>query len=316
MAVLVTGATGFIGRRVVSALLAQGNDVRCLVHTPGAEAVLPTDKVEVHYGSVTDPPALSAAFYDVDAVVHLVAIIREKGGTTFDRINIQGVENVVQAASTSGVKRIVHVSAIGAQDNPQLSYLHSKWQGEQAVIQSEIPYAILRPSLMFGEGDEFINALAGLVKALPVVPIAGSGKNEFQPIAVDDAARCVAAAVERDDVVNRTIEIGGPERLTYNQIVDIIAETLAVRRPKVHVSLSLMRPMVRLMQVLLPRPPVTLHQLAMLPVPNYSEIGTVETVFGFKPKPLDGNIDFVNKVGFRDGLRIVLGFMPHHIRDH
>ena len=316
MAVLVTGAKGFLGRKVVGALLAQGNEVRCLVHTPGAEAVLNTDKVDVHYGSVTDPSSLKAALYDVDAVVHLVAIIREKGGATFRGINVQGVENIVQAASASGVKRIVHVSAIGAQDNPQLPYLHSKWLGEQAVIQSEIPYAILRPSLVFGEGDGFINTLAGLVKALPVVPIAGSGNNEFQPIAVDDAARCVAAAVDRDDLVSRTIEIGGPERLTYSRIVDIIAETLAVRRLKVRVSLSLMSPMVRLMELLLPRPPVTMHQLAMLPVPNYAEIGAVETVFGFKPKPLDGNIDFVNKVRFRDGMRIVLGFMPRHIRDH
>ena len=316
MVVLVTGATGFVGRQVVKTLLARGKEVRCLVHTPGRETVLDQGTVDVHYGSVTDPAALRAAFYDIEAVVHLVAIIREKGSSAFDRINVQGVRNVVTVAATDGVKMFVHVSANGAQENPQLRYLHSKWLGERVVIESGLPYTILRPSIQFGEGDEFINTLAGLIRSFPVIPLAGSGENEFQPIAVEDVAQCVASTVDDDSLVNRIIEIGGPERLTYNQILDVVAQTQGTRRLKLNLPVPLMRTIVRLMEVLLPRPPVTAEQLKMLPISNYAELNTVEETFGFKPRPLQGHIDFVDRVGFRDGLKMALGFMPSHIRDH
>ncbi|MSQ07096.1 MAG: NAD-dependent epimerase/dehydratase family protein, partial [Dehalococcoidia bacterium] len=211
MDVLVTGATGFLGRRVVRELLDRGHRVRALVHTPGREALLPPGSVTVHQGSVSQPESLAAACWGVDAVVHLVAIIRRSKGASFDDVNRQGTANVVAAAKAAGgVQKLVHVSVIGAADNPALPYLQSKWQGEQAVVNSGVPYTILRPSLLFGEGDEFLNTLAGLVRVLPVVPVVGSGRNQFQPIAAEDLAKCVALALERPPLNGQTIEIGGP----------------------------------------------------------------------------------------------------------
>lgn len=315
MVALVTGATGFVGREVVRALCAKGVEVRCLVHTPGRERVL-KDRVDVHYGDVRDPAALRAAFYDVDVVVHLVAIIRERGRLTFQSVNREATENVVEAAVNDGVKQFIHLSAIGARDDPAYPYLYSKWQGEQAVMQSGLPYTIVRPSILFGPGDEFINVLAGLVKVFPIVPVAGSGRNKFQPMAVDELARCVAEAVGRKDLLGKAIEVGGPDHLSYNDILDAVARTCKTRRLKLHVPLPAMRLAVRLMEALLSNPPATTQQLRMLAIPNIAGLETVEETFGFKPRPLPGNIEYVRKISFWDGLRISLGSLPRRIRDH
>ncbi len=316
MLALVTGATGFLGREVVKALCSSGTEVRCLAHTPGRERVLAGQRVDVRYGSVGDPDTLKAAFYNVDVVVHLVAVIRESGAITFDRVNRRGTENVVAAARDDGVKHFVHMSALGAANNHAYPYLYSKWQAEQAVIGSGLPYTILRASLLFGEGDGFVNTLAGLVRAFPVVPIAGPGANRFQPIAVDEVARCVAAAAGREEFMGKVIEIGGPDHLSYNDIVDIVARTYRVRRLKLHVPVPLMGLGVLLMEALLPRPPVTMDQLRMISIPNVAGLDTVEEVFGFKPRALQGNIDYIKAISYWDGLRIALGFMPGRIRDH
>ena len=316
MTVMVTGATGFLGRRVVEALLDRGKDVRCLVRSPGAEAMFDQDRVDVHYGSVTDPASLRAAFYDLEEVIHLVAVIQERGGATFYRINVEGTRNVLKAAEDAGVRRFVHMSAIGAQENPAMRYLYSKWVAEQLVFSSGIPYTILRPSLLFGEGDEFMNALAGLIRVMPIVPVIGNGKNEFQPVSVDDVARCAANAVDNPRLRNRRVEIGGPQRLSYDQVVDEVAFTMSTKRWKLHIPVALMRFPVWLTEKLLSKPPVTKDQLAMLQVPNFPERDTVQGVFRFSPKRIRGNITYVRRVTWGDGVKMLLGRMPRHIRDH
>ena len=310
MRVLVTGATGFLGRHVVAALRSQGHQVRCLVHTPGREALLQNSELDVHYGSVGDLDALRAAIYELDAVVHLVAVIREKGLATFDAINHQGTKNVASVAAEAGVRHFIHVSALGAQDNPLYPYLYSKWLGEQGVRSCGIPYTIVRPSILFGEADQFINTLAGLVRAFPAVPVAGSGANPFQPIAVEDAARCIAATIGNEDFMGRTAEIGGPQQLSYEEIIQVIARTLGLKRAVVPVPLPLMRGLARVMEAVVPSPPVTAEQLRMVTLPNVTETDSVSGDFGFQPRSLEGNIDFVKNITLWDGLRIATGFMP------
>ncbi|MEK7806464.1 MAG: NAD(P)H-binding protein [Chloroflexota bacterium] len=316
MLVLVTGATGFLGRRVVPELQSLGHEVRCLVHTPGRERIFPTRSVDIHYGSVLDVDALAAAFYGAEAVVSLVGIIRRGKGATYDAINRQGVANLVAAAKQVRTKHFIQVSAIGASSDRAYPYLYSKWQGEQEVVSSGLPYTIVRPSIMFGEGDEFLTTLAGLVRVFPLAPVAGSGRNRLQPISADDLARCIALAVDREDLKGRAIEIGGPQQLSYNEIVAVVGRALGKRRPRLHLPISLMYLATALLQTLRPHPPATTDQLRMLGIRNVSEVGVVEKTFGFTPRTLEGNIDFVRSVTFGDGLSIALGSMPAHLRDH
>ena len=313
--VLVTGATGFLGRRVVPALQELHHQVRCLVHTPGRERVFPPRTVDIQYGNVLNPDALAAAFNGVDAVVHLVGTIRRRNRNTYDQVNRQGAANVVAAAREARVKHLVFVSVIGATSNRSYPYLYSKWQGEQAVTNSGLSYTIIQSSIMFGAGDEFLNTIAAMVKILPVLTVAGSGRNRLQPIDVEDVARCIATAVDRERLRGKTIELGGPQQLSYNEILAIVARTMGKRRLGFHLPVWLMFIITWAMQAL-PRPPLTLDQLRLLPIRNVAETNSVQDNFGFTPKPVEGNIDYVRLLTTRDAMSILSGEMPTRIRDH
>ena len=311
MLVLVTGATGFLGRRVVPELLAHRHQVRCLVRSPGTERVFDHRDVEVQYGSILNPDSLKQAFYNVQSVVHLVGIIRTGRGATFDGVHRQGTANVLEAAKEASAREFIHVSAMGATANPQYPYLHSKRQGELEVINSGLEYTILRPSVIFGEGDEFLTALAGLVRLGPVTPVIGSGKNRMQPVAADDVVRCIVASVGNSLVKGKTVNLGGPQRLSYNGLVDEVALAMGKRRRRFHIPTALAWPAVALLQQALPRPPVTTGQIKMLGIRNVAEGRDLEQTFGFTPRPLRGNIDYVNAVSYGDALRMSLGLsMP------
>ena len=317
MTVLVTGATGFLGRRVVQKLLEHNYQVRCLVHSPGRERIFPPGQVDVYYGDINSPEALASACRGVEQVVHLVGIIRERRGATYHQVNRVGVENVVAAARAGGsLRHLVLISALGAANDPAFPYLHSKWQGEQAVVNSGLPYTILRPSVIFGEGDEFLNALAALVRLFPLVPVVGSGRNRMQPIAAEDVAQCIVLSLSRPDLRGHILEIGGPAQVSYNDIVAAVARALGHRRLRAHIPYGLMWLNVVLLQRFLSRPPVTTEMLRMMRVRNVAELGSVEETFGFTPKPLEGNIDYVKSLSFADALKINLGVVPPHIRDH
>lgn len=314
---LVTGPTGFLGRRVVQKLLDHNYQVRCLVRSPGRERILPQGSVDVYYGDIDNPEALISACRGVEQVIHLVAVIRQGKEATFDSVNRVGVQNVVAAAKEAGnVGQFIHVSAVGAVNNPEFPYLQSKWEGEQAVIDSGLPYTIIRPSIIFGRGDEFLNSLAALVRVFPMVPIISSGRNRLQPIWVDDVAQCIALSLSRHDLQGHILELGGPEQLSYNEIVRIVSRTMGRRRVHLHVPMWIMRFNVALMQALMSRPPINSEMLKMMRVRNVAEVGVVEQVFGFRAKAMEDGIDFVNELTFGDALKVNLGDMPPHIRDH
>lgn len=251
--------------------------------------------VETATGNVVSGEGLPEAMAGVERVVHLVAIIREGRGQTFDGVIRRGTERVVEAAVAAGVQKLVYVSAIGARDDPTYPYLVAKWRAEQAVVNCGLNYTILRPSIIFGVGDEFINALAGLARR-PVVPIAGDGRSKFQPLWVEDLVSCIVASLDGGAHDREIVEVGGPEQFTYEELVDEVMRELGVSRRKVHVPLALMKLLARLMGVL-PRPPVTVEQLKMLALDNVTEPDAVQKAFGFPPRRLADGIGYVSARG-------------------
>jgi uncharacterized protein YbjT (DUF2867 family) len=314
--VLVTGATGFVGRHLVAALAENGAVVRALAHR-GREAVVARPGVEVVQGSVTVPSSLHPAMENVDAVVHLVAVIREQPPeVTFQRINVEGTRNVLRAAREAGVQRLVHVSALGAQNTPRLRYPYSKWQGEQEVRAGGVPFTILRPSIMFGAGDEFFVTLASMVRAFLIVPIAGPGTNKFQPIAVGDVVRCILESLQDRRHVGQLYELGGPEQLSYDEIITLLARILDVHRWRLHIPAFILRLQAAGIERLLSRPPITSEQLKYLDIDNITDLDSVRRHFGFLPLAPSADLQYVRQVTAADGLKIIFGRMPTRLRDH
>ena len=295
--VLVTGSTGFVGKSIVKRLVQEGKKVRCLVRKDSNRGPLQNLGVEFAEGDVTDPASLDKAMEGIEQVIHLVAVIREypRKRITFETINVQGTRNVVNSAKKAGVKRFVHLSAIGARADMDFPYLRSKWLGEQAVQQSGLDWTILRSSIIIGRGDEFLRELKKPILMSPIMPIIGKGNSRFQYIWVEDVARCLAMSIDMPKASRQIIEIGGPQYITYEETMDRIASTLGKKRLKAHIPIPIMTPIVKLMGLILPRPPITSNQLKMLELDNITELDTAKRNFGFEPRPLSEVIGYLKE---------------------
>lgn len=290
MRVAVTGGTGFVGTHLVRALVGAEHEV--VVIARGTRPRLLPKSVRFVGADVTDAPNLAELFTGCQAVINLVAIIREHGKVTFDLVNRAGTEHVAEAARKAGVPHLIHQSANGADPDPAYPYLQTKWAGEEAVIGSGVPFTVLRPSLIFGPGDGFFTLLSRVIRLTPVTVIAGDGSTVFQPISIDDVAQCMLIALERGPS-HGVHAIGGPEYLSYNDIVGIIKRAIGVHRFTVHAPVPAMVPLAFLMQTLLPKPPLTLDQLRMLPINNMTRLDSVSTAFGFEPESFTENADYL-----------------------
>ncbi|MGZ4441219.1 MAG: complex I NDUFA9 subunit family protein [Gaiellaceae bacterium] len=282
--ILVTGATGFIGTRVVHELRARDRQVRALVHSPARAGSLANWDVELATGDVTDPASLRAAADGCDEIVHLVSILTGSKAD-FERVMEQGTRNLVEAAAP---KRLVLMSAIGA-DNPAtagIPYFESKREMERAVRESGFEFVILRPSFVFGDGGALATFLR-LARRAPVTPIIGDGTSRIQPVWVDDVARAVAESLERPEAAGQTLELGGPEIVTWNDFWARLKKAAGLRRPSVHVPFSVMRVQAALLEKL-PSPPLTRDQLRMLQAGDNVVTGEdAAGVLGLELVPLD-----------------------------
>jgi uncharacterized protein YbjT (DUF2867 family) len=229
MHVLVTGGDGFIGRYLCTELDERGHEITVLSRDPD-ESVLPA-RADTVSGDVTDPETLEGAFEGVDAVVNLVALsplfIPSGGNEAHERIHLGGTENVVAAAAAAGVERIVQMSALGADPEGPTHYIRAKGRAEEVVRDSDLEWVIVRPSVVFGEGGEFVSFTKKLTPPL-VAPLPGGGKTRFQPIWVKDLVPILADCVADDDRAGETYELGGPERLTLKQIAKLVRGSVAV----------------------------------------------------------------------------------------
>ncbi len=263
MTVLVTGATGFIGPKIVRALRAQGRDVRALVRRPDRAGQIASLGAALVTGDVTDPASLRAAVEGCSHVIHLVAIIKGRP-QDFHRVMTQGTKDLVAASKAAGVERFVLMSALGTSETTKdvVPYFAAKWAMEREVIESALEYTIFRPSFVFGRGG-VLPTFVKQVRYSPVVTVIGSGLQRSQPIWVEDVAEYFAHAVDHPQAANQTFEIGGPDIVTWNELYLTIAKVLGKRRRLVHVPASLARTGAQFVQFV-PGAPVTPDQIAMI----------------------------------------------------
>ena len=291
--VCVTGSTGFVGRHIAHELCSRGLKVRCMVRSTSDLTPPVGLEIETCRADVTDITSLEKALQNVGTVVHLVAIIRETKDATFEAVNLVGTKNLLNAAKRMGVKRFIYMSNLGAGPDRRFPLLYTKWRAEEEVRNSGIDFVILRPSVIFGRGDGFVSVLAGIIKRTPVVPVIGSGKPRFQVISVEDVAACVAQSVKEETITNQAVPLGGPEYLSYEEIVDLTIDRLKLRRRKAHIPVPLMHLVAWTGEKLGIRLPVTAAQVAMLAKDNITSLDVVERLFHFKPLSLRERIDAI-----------------------
>ena len=239
--VCLLGGSGFLGRSIADQATERGIRVRVVTRNAArarALTVLPT--VELMEGDPSDEATLAAAFEGMDAAVNLVGILHESRAHSFSAVHAALPHAVGRAASAAGIQHLVHVSALGASDKAPSNYLRSKAAGEAALRMGAgvVPWTILRPSVMFGEGDHFLNLFASLAKLFPVLPLAGAGAR-FQPVWVEDAARCCVAALGDTRSFGQAYELCGPRVYTLEELVRLVAVTLGVRRTVVALPAAL-----------------------------------------------------------------------------
>ena len=296
MKVAVTGATGFIGRHLVKGLLMAGHEVVALTHhrqPPAWNGGAPITAA----ASVDDMSALQAAFAGVEVVYHLVGIIAETRNKTFEVTVVGGTANVISACRASGVSKVVYLSAMGTSPEAPSRYHQAKHRAETSVRQSGLHFLILRPSVVYGPGDGFVSLLASMVKGLPVVPIVGSGRYQLQPVHVDDLVRVMAQALKLESCWNQTVEIGGPEKLEYRQVLEHIMQVLGRKRPTVRVPLAPLRLAVGALERVIKPSPLTRDQLIMMAMGNTGDISKMKELFGVEPiRFADGLASYLRKI--------------------
>jgi NADH dehydrogenase len=295
MRVAITGANGFVGRTLIALLLQDETppDIRALVRDPvRAAARVPAGVIELRRIDVTDPPTLSGAFAGADAVVHTVAIPTERHGS-FERTNAEGTRTVVRETERAGVRKLVHLSAIGALPESPYPFLRTKGEGQAAVEASAVPHVVLRPSVLFGPGDDFFPRLRFSLR-FPLVPLPDGGRARFQPLHVGDLARAIQVAIAGP--LTGTYELGGPDPVTYRQLLQETMRAYRTRRPTVPLPVPLMKPAAFLMERIMADPPVTVPQLDLLAVDNTPGTNAIDQVFGVRPRPfLGGGLSYLEQ---------------------
>ncbi len=238
--ILLTGATGTVGRALLPVLLASGEPLRVLVRDPRR---LGRNRVDVQLAlgdlaALGDLPVRRQAFRGVDTVVHLAASIRDQPSASVEEINGLGTARLLAAAESAGVRRFMFFSAMGASPFQRTRFFRAKALAEAAVEASSLETTIFSPSIVYDREDPWVTNMRRLA-LLPLLPISGSGRAAYQPIWAQDVARCVAAAIEQN--TTGRVELAGPEVLTYEQITRLIARAAGRQRPVIHVPLNAVR---------------------------------------------------------------------------
>ena len=301
MNVLLTGATGFVGRYIMSELLRRGHSVRGMARSVSEEADDLSD-VDMREGDITDPASFGTSFDGIDVVIHLVGIIDEhpSKGVTFERVHVHGTRNVVDAAVKAGVGTFIHMSANGADPDGASAYQTTKFAAEEIVRGAGFDhFTIFRPALVFGRPlpgqPEFCTRLyRTLLRPFPVWPVFGDGTYRLQPVAVENVASVFAQALERPETAGRTYCVAGPEEFEYVEILRRIARGAGMSvRPMIHQPLWLVRPVVGLLGGTLL--PISEDQFIMLITGNTCDETAMMEDFDVDPIPFtEENLSYVS----------------------
>ncbi|MFZ0547312.1 MAG: NAD(P)H-binding protein [Candidatus Promineifilaceae bacterium] len=283
--ILVTGATGFIGRSLVQALERDGRLYR------------------VYSGRINNPLAIRTALVDVETVIHLAGAENRGRVHLLEHVDVEGTQRLLEECERAEIGRLIFVSRLNADPNSWYPLLRTKGEVERLIRSSEIPHTILRTATLFGRDDRFLNVIAALAYwSWPFVWLPNGGGVAMQPLWVEDFVRCLAAAVDRPDLVGETIELAGAERLHYYEIVYHILDTTGMRRILIRPSVKLFRRMMIILSRFWRRPPVNRFFLDRFSVPEVAALDSVLRHFDFHPAHMNQQSAYLRRLGLKQKL--------------
>lgn len=269
--VTVFGGSGFLGSEIVERLAAEETTVRVAVRHPDRAAVEQrldeVGNVEAVYADVRDETSVALALEGSEAVINAVGLYVEKGAETFEAVHELGALNVAHQAAALGVDRLVHISGIGADLRSGSSYVRARAKGELLVRDVFAPATILRPSVLFGPADSFLNSLASIAGRMPVLPLFGRGDTALQPVYVGDVAEAALRALQHPAAPGATYELGGPEVYSYRAVIELVLQRSHRRRLLLPLPFAIWQGLATLASVL-PSPPLTRAQVTLMKQDN------------------------------------------------
>src|SRR3989339_967303 len=298
MKIFLTGSTGFVGKQILRDLLDNNYQVRCLARHGSEQKishyknpVLVKTGIDIVYGDITDAASLDGKLEGCDAVINLIGIIREfpGRGITFEKLHYEGTANLVKAARSQKVRRFIQMSALGVRLGGKTQYQQTKYRAEECIRTSGLDYTIFRPSIVFGPEDKFVNLFANMLRTQQFVPVVGNGRYQMQPVSVENVSMGFVKAIEQKDAIGKTFDVGGPERIEFNRIIDIIGEVICAPPHKIHIPAFIMSTMAEMLDWL-PSFPVTKDQITMLLEGNVCD-----------EKPFFKHFD-IKPIGFKEGI--------------
>lgn len=293
--ILVTGATGFIGRALIRQLSSIGYPLRALIRPSPRTPRLPKGvPVEVAVVSLADIRGLRAAMRDVETIFHFASAENQGARGNLQVADIQGTQNLVEAATDAGVDRIVYLSHLGAARASGYPAFKAKGIAEESIRNGKVPYTIIRSSLVYGPEDHFTTNLAGLLRASPgIFPIPSGKRTVVQPVWVEDLVTCLLWAIEKDETVNKVYEIGGNEFFTLQQIIEIILDTTRKRRYLLPLSPIPLRALIVFLEGVLPNFPISSLFLDYFAVNRTTAVDSMPRYFGLMPARFSYRLDYL-----------------------
>lgn len=306
--ILVTGSTGFIGSILVRKLVESGQEVRLLLRPSPQSPRLPMgSSVDVAVSSLNDERSLRAAMVGVDTVYHLAGVERQGAYADLMKVDIQGTQAVARAAKDAGVERFFFLSHLGADRASAYPILKAKAIAEESIRRSGIGYTIIRSAVVYGADDGFTTALAGLIATVPMVYlIPGDGRTLVQPLWVEDLVTCLIWALDNETIINETIEIGGPEYLTFRQVLEMVMQAIDINRSLISTRPPYLRGLTVFLESLFPGLPVSVYWLDYLATNRTCTLDTIVRTFNLMPARMSQNLDYLKEQDWRQSLLRIL----------
>jgi NADH dehydrogenase len=269
----VTGASGYFGNNLLPRLLEAGHKPVCLVRK-GSEKKIEKylNDIEIISGGISNLSSWKDQLKDIDAFINLIGIIREfpSRGITFERLHFQTTKSLTDLASEKGVKRFLQMSALGASPDSRSGYHRTKYKAEQYLKDTDLDWTIFRPSFIIGKGNDFVETVLNLMDSAPLFPVIGSGDYRMQPVDVDNVTAGFVQALTNDKTIGKIFEIGGPDRFSYNRMVDLIADVRGKKVRKIHLPVFVMKGIAGAFEYFKSFP-LTKDQINMLLEENYTD---------------------------------------------